>query len=66
MGIYSILIVAFIVTAMVAREVYIQKKFKQLRITISTLLFIISEDPEKFEQVMQDIYNVGGFGEEIE
>ena len=65
MGIYSILIVAFIVTAMVAREVYIQKKFKQLRITISTLLFIISEDPEKFEKVMQDIYNVGGF-EEVE
>ena len=63
MGIYSILIVAFIVTAMVAREVYIQKKFKQLRITISTLLFIISEDPEKFEEVMQGIYNVGGFGE---
>ena len=65
MGIYSILIVAFIVTAMVAREVYIQKKFKQMRITISTLLFIISEDPEKFEDVMQDIYNVGGF-EEVE
>lgn len=65
MGIYSILIVAFIVTAMVAREVYIQKKFKQLRITISTLLFIISEDPEKFEQVMQDIYNINGL-EEVE
>ena len=66
MEIYSIIIVAFIVTAMAAREVYIQKKFKQMRITISTLLFIISEDPEKFEKVMQDIYNVGGFEEEIE
>ena len=65
MDIYSILIIAFIVTAIIAREVYIQKKFKQMRITISTLLFIISEDPEKFEKVMQDIYNVGGF-EEVE
>ena len=63
MGIYSILIVAFIVTAMVAREVYIQKKFKQYRMTISTLLYIISEDPEKFEEVMQDIYNINGLEE---
>ena len=65
MGLYEIVILAFIAIALVFREVYIQKKFKQMRITISTLLFIISEDPEKFEKVMQDIYNVGGF-EEIE
>ena len=63
MGLYEIVILAFIAIALVFREVYIQKKFKQMRITISTLLFIISEDPEKFEKVMQDIYNVGGFGE---
>lgn len=63
MDIYEIVILAFIVIAIAIREIYIQKKFKQLRITISTLLFIISEDPEKFEEVMQDIYNVGGFGE---
>lgn len=52
-----------IIGAFISREIMVQKKFKQLRITISTLLFIISEDPEKFEEVMQDIYNVGGFGE---
>lgn len=52
-----------IIGAFISREIMVQKKFKQLRITISTLLFIISEDPEKFEKVMQDIYNVGGFGE---
>lgn len=52
-----------IIGAFISREIMVQKQFKQLRITISTLLFIISEDPEKFEEVMQDIYNVGGFGE---
>lgn len=65
MDIYSIILVAVMVIAIAAREIYIQSKIKQLRITISTLLFIISEDPEKFEKVMQDIYNVGGF-EEVE
>lgn len=63
MDIYSIILVAVMVIAIAAREIYIQSKIKQLRITISTLLFIISEDPEKFEKVMQDIYNVGGFEE---
>ena len=64
MDIQNVLLVVLIVVVMI-REFYVQKKFKQLRITISTLLFIISEDPEKFEKVMQDIYNVGGF-EEVE
>ena len=62
MDIQNVLLAVLIVVVMI-REFYVQKKFKQLRITISTLLFIISEDPEKFEKVMQDIYNVGGFGE---
>jgi cell division protein FtsL len=65
MDIYEIVILAFIVVAIAIREIYIQKKFKQMRITISTLLFIISEDPEKFEKVMQDIYNINGL-EEVE
>ena len=65
MDIQNVLLAVLIVVVMV-REFYVQKKFKQLRITISTLLFIISEDPEKFEKVMQDIYNINGFGEEIE
>ena len=65
MDIYSIILVAVMVIAIAAREIYIQSKIKQLRITISTLLFIISEDPEKFEKVMQDIYNINGL-EEIE
>lgn len=64
----DILIVGFIVVvsvviALAIREFYIQKEIKQLRMTISTLLFVISEDPEKFEQIMQDIFNVGGLGE---
>ena len=45
------------VIAFAIREFYVHKRFKQLRMTISTLLYIISEDPEKFEKVMQDIYN---------
>ena len=64
MNIQTILLVVLIVVVMI-REYMVQKQFKQMRITISTLLFIISEDPEKFEKVMQDIYNVGGF-EEVE
>ena len=67
MDFYDIILVAVMVIAITItiREVYIHKKFKQYRMTISTLLYIISEDPEKFEKVMQDIYNVGGF-EEVE
>lgn len=65
MDIYGIILVAVLVIAIVIREVYVHKRFKQLRITISTLLYIISEDPEKFEKVMQDIYNINGF-EDIE
>ena len=57
MGIYDIIIVAVMVIAFAIREFYVHKRFKQLRMTISTLLYIISEDPEKFEKVMQDIYN---------
>ena len=64
MNIQTILLVVLIVVVMI-REYMVQKQFKQMRITISTLLFIISEDPEKFEKVMQDIYNVGVF-EEVE
>lgn len=57
MDIYDIIIVAVMVIAFAIREFYVHKRFKQLRMTISTLLYIISEDPEKFEKVMQDIYN---------
>ena len=65
MDIYDIILVAVIVTVMAIREVVVHKKIKQYRMTISTLLYIISEDPEKFEQVMQDIYKVSGM-EEVE
>ena len=65
MDIYDLILVAVIVTVMAIREVVIHKKIKQYRVTISTLLYIISEDPEKFEQVMQDIYKVSGM-EEVE
>lgn len=64
MNIQNLLLIVIVVVVMI-REYIVQKQFKQMRITISTLLFIISEDPEKFEKVMQDIYNVGGF-EEVE
>ena len=57
MDIYDVIIVAVMVIAFAIREFYVHKRFKQLRMTISTLLYIISEDPEKFEKVMQDIYN---------
>lgn len=57
MDIYDIIIVAVMVIAFAIREFYVHKRFKQLRMTISTLLYIISEDPEKFEKVMQDVYN---------
>ena len=57
MDIYDIIIVAVMVIAFAIREFYVHKRFKQLRMTISALLYIISEDPEKFEKVMQDIYN---------
>ena len=65
MDIYDIIIVAVMVIAFAIREIYVHIRFKQLRMTVSTLLYIISEDPEKFEKVMQDIYNTNGF-EEIE
>ena len=64
MDIQNLLLAVLIVVVMI-REFYTHKKFKQYRMTISTLLYIISEDPEKFEQVMQDIYNINGL-EEVE
>ena len=57
MDFYDIILVAVMVIAFAIRENYVHKRFKQLRTTIATLLFVISEDPEKFEKVMQDIYN---------
>lgn len=65
MDIYGIVLVVAMAMFMVIREVVMQKQIKKYRATVSTLLYIISEDPEKFEKVMQDIYNVGGF-EEVE
>lgn len=65
MDIYGIILVVVMAIFMVSREFMVQKQFKQYRITISTLLYVISEDPEKFEQVMQDIYNINGL-EEVE
>ena len=62
MNIQNVLLIVLMVVVMI-REYMVQKQFKQHRMTISTLLFIISEDPEKFEKVMQDIYNINGFEE---
>lgn len=57
MGLYEILILAFVVIALVFREVVIHKRIKQYRLTISTLLYIISEDPEMYGKVMDEINN---------
>lgn len=64
MDIQNLLLAVLIVVVMI-REYTVYNKNKQYRMTISTLLYVISEDPDKFEKVMQDIYNVGGF-EEVE
>lgn len=57
MDIYSILIVVTMVIAIAAREFFINKQIKKYRLTISTLLYIISEDPEMYGKVMDEINN---------
>ena len=54
MDIYSIILIAVMVVAILFREVLIHKQIKKYRVTISTLLYIISEDPEMYEKVMND------------
>lgn len=57
MDIYNIILVGGMMIAMVLREFFINKQIKKYRLTISTLLYIISEDPEMYEKVMDEINN---------
>lgn len=57
MDIYDIILVGGMMIAMVLREVFINKQIKKYRLTISTLLYIISEDPEMYGKVMDEINN---------